>query len=44
MKYFQDGGQFYDEQTGELVANYEALVQNDRDIRGGTNGTDSFPR
>lgn len=34
MKFYQDGGQFYDEETGELIADYGDLVTNDSDTKG----------
>lgn len=41
-KFFQDGPNFYSEDTGELVASYPHLVKNDRDVRGAESARDQF--
>lgn len=43
-KWFQDGPDFYDEETGELVARYPELVLGDYDIEGAQEARERFLR
>ena len=40
--WYQDGGQFYDEITGELIADYGNLVKHDYDMEGATTARKQF--
>lgn len=39
---YQDGAQFYDAQTGDLIADYGSLVSNDHDTNGAQAARSTF--
>lgn len=41
-EFYQDGGMFYDEATGKLVADYSHMVSNDYDMAGATRALAAF--
>lgn len=40
--WYQDGGKFYNEETGELIADYSFMVDNDHDTDGATAARKQF--
>lgn len=44
QKYYQDGSNFYQEDTGELIVSYPEMVKNDQDLEGAMRAEERFAR